>query len=284
MKGFQHKCTSDDIWGDLEIACLLFVRKNLTVSPDPTEVKGYHYMTQEELWELLYRAAQGQVKVTPWFRIIAEGFLFKWWDHLHDIFPHVDPDKIQGCKNTWECNVQNNESSQTYGSNAYIQMTVWQQKLSSAILQPIYFSLKFDFSVLPKCSVIFLQLLTFFNYFYRKYHFSAKSLPLMVSISYSMGSPSPFQVQTQALVRAIALHVPFLPGALIIYSWRISPTKNYAMGDCIVALRVKLPPLMPASNMGSSSIQLLANVPGKAVKMTQVLEPLHLSGRFRKSS
>lgn len=64
------------------------------MSPDPTEVKGYHYMTQEELWELLYRAAQGQVKVTPWFRIIAEGFLFKWWDHLHDIFPHVDPDKI----------------------------------------------------------------------------------------------------------------------------------------------------------------------------------------------
>jgi isopentenyl-diphosphate delta-isomerase len=63
--------------GEHEIGYLLFVRKNLPVNPDPREGKSYCHMNQEELVELLDRAAQGQ-EVTPWLRTILEGFLCKW--------------------------------------------------------------------------------------------------------------------------------------------------------------------------------------------------------------
>ncbi|XP_049633479.1 isopentenyl-diphosphate delta-isomerase 2-like [Suncus etruscus] len=94
MTRFYHHSPSDEVWGDHEVAYLLLVRKNLTVKPDPREVKSYHYMNKEQLTELLDRAAKGQERVTPWFRIIAEGFLFRWWEHLTDVSQFVEPDTI----------------------------------------------------------------------------------------------------------------------------------------------------------------------------------------------
>ncbi|XP_012864677.1 PREDICTED: isopentenyl-diphosphate delta-isomerase 2 [Dipodomys ordii] len=87
------KAQSDSVWGEQELCYVLFVRKNLTVNPDPREVKSYRYVSQQELEELLDRAAQGKEKVTPWFIDIAD-FLFKWWKSLADVSPFVEPDKI----------------------------------------------------------------------------------------------------------------------------------------------------------------------------------------------
>ncbi|XP_007948589.1 isopentenyl-diphosphate delta-isomerase 2 [Orycteropus afer afer] len=89
-----HKSRSDGIWGENEIGYLLFVRKNFTVNPDPMEIKDYRYVTKEELEELLKKEARGEARFTPWFKTIAEDILFKWWHHLHDISPYVEPDKI----------------------------------------------------------------------------------------------------------------------------------------------------------------------------------------------
>ncbi|XP_030177851.1 isopentenyl-diphosphate Delta-isomerase 1 isoform X1 [Lynx canadensis] len=90
----HYKAQSDGIWGEHEIDYILFVKKNVTLNPDPNEIKSYCYVTKEELKELLKKAASGEIKITPWFQIVAEAFLFKWWDNLNHLSQFVDHDKI----------------------------------------------------------------------------------------------------------------------------------------------------------------------------------------------
>uniref|UniRef100_A0A8C5K7Y5 Isopentenyl-diphosphate delta-isomerase 2 n=1 Tax=Jaculus jaculus TaxID=51337 RepID=A0A8C5K7Y5_JACJA len=74
-----------------EVGSLLFVRRDHTVNPDPTEIKGHCFMSLEELVELLDRQP-----VTPWFRTIVEDFLFHWLSYLEDTSPFMEPNKIYG--------------------------------------------------------------------------------------------------------------------------------------------------------------------------------------------
>ncbi|XP_068942639.1 isopentenyl-diphosphate Delta-isomerase 1 [Petaurus breviceps papuanus] len=90
----HYKAQSDGIWGEHEIDYILFVRKNVTLDPDPNEIKSYCYVTKKELEELLEKAANGEIKITPWFKIIAETFLFKWWDNLNHLNRFIEHDKI----------------------------------------------------------------------------------------------------------------------------------------------------------------------------------------------
>lgn len=70
------------------------MQKNVTLNPDPNEIKTYCYVTQEELRELLEKASRNEVKITPWFKLIAETFLFKWWDNLNNLKRFIEHDKI----------------------------------------------------------------------------------------------------------------------------------------------------------------------------------------------
>ncbi|XP_034615943.1 isopentenyl-diphosphate Delta-isomerase 1 isoform X1 [Trachemys scripta elegans] len=90
----HYKARSDGIWGEHEIDYILFVQKNVTLNPDPNEIKSYCYVTQEELKQLLEKASKNEIKITPWFKLIAETFLFKWWDNLHNLNRFVDHEKI----------------------------------------------------------------------------------------------------------------------------------------------------------------------------------------------
>ncbi|XP_004617485.3 isopentenyl-diphosphate delta-isomerase 2 [Sorex araneus] len=96
MTHFYHHSPSDEVWGDHEVAYILLVRKNLTVDPDPREVKSYRYLSREQVAELLDRAARGQERVTPWFQTIVEDHLSHWWDHLEDVSSFVEADTIHG--------------------------------------------------------------------------------------------------------------------------------------------------------------------------------------------
>lgn len=89
-----YKAQSDSIWGEHEIDYILFVRKNVTLNPDPNEIKSYSYVSKEEVEEMLKKATRGEIKITPWFQIIAETFLFKWWDNLSHLNQFVDHEKI----------------------------------------------------------------------------------------------------------------------------------------------------------------------------------------------
>ncbi|XP_058388810.1 isopentenyl-diphosphate delta-isomerase 2 [Diceros bicornis minor] len=94
MTIYHYKAKSDRIWGEHEICYLLLVRKNVTVNPDPSEIRSFRYLTQGELEDLLERGARGEVKVTPWLRTIAEKFLYKWWPHLDTVAQFVEHHKI----------------------------------------------------------------------------------------------------------------------------------------------------------------------------------------------
>lgn len=90
----HYKAQSDSIWGEHEIDYILFVRKNVTLDPDPNEIKTYRYVSKEEVEEMLKKAASGEIKITPWFQCIAEAFLFTWWDNLNNLNQFVDHEKI----------------------------------------------------------------------------------------------------------------------------------------------------------------------------------------------
>ncbi|XP_060638531.2 isopentenyl-diphosphate Delta-isomerase 1 [Anolis sagrei] len=90
----HYKAQSNGTWGEHEIDYILFVQKDVTLNPDPNEIKSYCYVTQEELREMLDKASQNEIKITPWFKLIAETFLFKWWDNLNNLKRFIDHDKI----------------------------------------------------------------------------------------------------------------------------------------------------------------------------------------------
>uniref|UniRef100_UPI00398E3C2F isopentenyl-diphosphate Delta-isomerase 1 isoform X2 n=1 Tax=Pristiophorus japonicus TaxID=55135 RepID=UPI00398E3C2F len=90
----HYKAQSDGIWGEHEIDYIIFMQKDVSLKPDPNEIKSYCYVTKEELKELLAKAENKEVKITPWFKLIAEKFLFTWWDSLHNLKQFINHEKI----------------------------------------------------------------------------------------------------------------------------------------------------------------------------------------------
>lgn len=58
--------------------------RDVKLNPNPDEVADVKYMTRDELKELLKKADAGEegLKLSPWFRLVVDNFLFKWWDHV----------------------------------------------------------------------------------------------------------------------------------------------------------------------------------------------------------
>ncbi|KAL8159206.1 hypothetical protein V2J09_000743 [Rumex salicifolius] len=79
-----YKAPSDGKWGEHELDYLLFIVKDVRMSPNPDEVADVKYMTREDLKELCRKVDAGEegLKLSPWFRLVVDNFLFKWWDHV----------------------------------------------------------------------------------------------------------------------------------------------------------------------------------------------------------
>ncbi|KAL5567037.1 hypothetical protein UlMin_030201 [Ulmus minor] len=79
-----YKAPSDGKWGEHELDYLLFMVRDVNVNPNPDEVADIKYVNREELKELLRKAdaGEGGLKLSPWFRLVVDNFLFKWWDHV----------------------------------------------------------------------------------------------------------------------------------------------------------------------------------------------------------
>ncbi|KAE8668603.1 Isopentenyl-diphosphate Delta-isomerase II [Hibiscus syriacus] len=77
-----YKAPSDGKWGEHELDYLLFIVRDVNIHPNPDEVADAKYVNRDQLKELLQKADAGEVKLSPWFRIVVENFLFKWWDHV----------------------------------------------------------------------------------------------------------------------------------------------------------------------------------------------------------
>nr|XP_019943013.1 PREDICTED: isopentenyl-diphosphate Delta-isomerase 1 isoform X1 [Paralichthys olivaceus] len=90
----HYKAQSDGVWGEHEIDYILFMQKDVELSPDPNEIKTHCYVSKEELKEMLNKAKRKELLITPWFSLIAETFLFQWWDNLHNLKQFMDHDNI----------------------------------------------------------------------------------------------------------------------------------------------------------------------------------------------
>uniref|UniRef100_A0A3Q2UT79 isopentenyl-diphosphate Delta-isomerase n=1 Tax=Haplochromis burtoni TaxID=8153 RepID=A0A3Q2UT79_HAPBU len=90
----HYKAQSDGVWGEHEIDYILFVQKDVDLNPDPNEIKSHCYVSKEELKEMLEKAKRKELEITPWFSLIAETFLFTWWDNLQNLKQFMDHHKI----------------------------------------------------------------------------------------------------------------------------------------------------------------------------------------------
>uniref|UniRef100_A0A224XH16 isopentenyl-diphosphate Delta-isomerase n=1 Tax=Hypericum androsaemum TaxID=140968 RepID=A0A224XH16_HYPAN len=79
-----YKAPSDGKWGEHELDYLLFIVRDVNVNPNPDEVADVTYVNRDQLKEILRKADAGEegLKLSPWFRLVVDNFLFKWWDHV----------------------------------------------------------------------------------------------------------------------------------------------------------------------------------------------------------
>ena len=69
-------------------------QRNVHVTPNPNEVMSYQYVNQDDLQQLLAKGAKGEVKLSPWFQMISEKLLPKWWNNLDDLSQVATPETI----------------------------------------------------------------------------------------------------------------------------------------------------------------------------------------------
>ncbi|KAF8391862.1 hypothetical protein HHK36_022200 [Tetracentron sinense] len=80
-----YKAPSDGKWGEHELDYLLFIVRDVNnLHPNNDEVTEVKYVNRDQLKELLKKADAGEedLKLSPWFRLVVDNFLLKWWDHV----------------------------------------------------------------------------------------------------------------------------------------------------------------------------------------------------------
>ncbi|KAG0049560.1 isopentenyl-diphosphate delta-isomerase idi1 [Gryganskiella cystojenkinii] len=84
----HYLAPSNETWGEHEIDYILFMRPQhqelVDMNPSPNEVRDVKWVTQEELKDLLEKGVTpgSGIIVTPWFKLICDNFLFKWWSTM----------------------------------------------------------------------------------------------------------------------------------------------------------------------------------------------------------
>jgi isopentenyl-diphosphate delta-isomerase len=71
---------------------VFIIKADVTLEPSPNEVQAVRYVERKELEELLANAAADGTKITPWFQLIVEKFLYGWWDQIDNLGPLRDDD------------------------------------------------------------------------------------------------------------------------------------------------------------------------------------------------
>jgi isopentenyldiphosphate isomerase len=99
---YQAPCC--DTWGEHEIDYILICRPDadVVVKENPNEVQQSTWFSKEEMraWMAenptpgMTEGTGGSEKVSPWYRIIHDSFLYKWWDGLEDLAQFKDYETI----------------------------------------------------------------------------------------------------------------------------------------------------------------------------------------------
>ncbi|KAJ3371457.1 isopentenyl-diphosphate delta-isomerase idi1 [Kappamyces sp. JEL0680] len=81
----HYLAPSDGLWGEHEIDYIFIFRGSVSLDINPNEVKSVRWISKEELVQLFADAESTELPITPWFRLIVENFLYKWWDNLDQL-------------------------------------------------------------------------------------------------------------------------------------------------------------------------------------------------------
>ena len=73
----HYMAPSNGPWGEHEIDYILFVKAEPKLAPSPNEVRDIKWVSSKELQDMFN---DKQYSFTPWFKLICESFLFKWWN------------------------------------------------------------------------------------------------------------------------------------------------------------------------------------------------------------
>lgn len=90
----HYKAQSNGQWGEHEIDHILFIQKDVDLQLNYNEVQNTAFVNQNQLQTLLEKSVSGDVKITPWFRLITEKFLFVWWNGLCNLKQFEDHETI----------------------------------------------------------------------------------------------------------------------------------------------------------------------------------------------
>ncbi|KAJ3037965.1 isopentenyl-diphosphate delta-isomerase idi1 [Rhizophlyctis rosea] len=86
----HYLAPSDGLWGEHEVDYIFIFRGEVTTNLNLNEVKSVKYVTKPELQEMFETAEEKGLSLTPWFRLIVENFLYKWWDNLDNLAQFKD--------------------------------------------------------------------------------------------------------------------------------------------------------------------------------------------------
>lgn len=78
----HYMSPSNGPWGEHEIDYILIIRANAKVNPNVNEVRDFKYVSKDELKAMFKNP---ELVFTPWFKLICESYLFKWWDDLNNL-------------------------------------------------------------------------------------------------------------------------------------------------------------------------------------------------------
>ncbi|KAJ8663609.1 isopentenyl-diphosphate delta-isomerase [Lichtheimia ornata] len=87
----HYVAPSDGTWGEHEIDYIFFIKSNVTLNVNPNEVSNTKYVTQQELRAMM---DDSDVPMTPWFKLICDSFLFKWWEKIDSLETQKDETTI----------------------------------------------------------------------------------------------------------------------------------------------------------------------------------------------
>ncbi|KAJ3417616.1 Cytoplasmic GTPase/eEF2-like protein (ribosomal biogenesis) [Chytridiales sp. JEL 0842] len=78
----HYLAPSDGLWGEHEIDYIFIVQADVDLDINLNEVKSVRYVSKHEMEQLFSNPESEGVVFTPWFKLIAENFLFTWWGQL----------------------------------------------------------------------------------------------------------------------------------------------------------------------------------------------------------
>ncbi|KAJ1719839.1 isopentenyl-diphosphate delta-isomerase idi1 [Coemansia erecta] len=90
----HYVAPSDGMWGEHEIDYILFVKADVDLDVNENEVMSTRYVSMDEMKEIIATAEEKGTKLTPWFRLIDENFLYKWWAQIDDLDKMKDHETI----------------------------------------------------------------------------------------------------------------------------------------------------------------------------------------------